>query len=88
LRVLGRSLRGGKVMRRRGEGVVLYEMMMVMMRFVVYKPEMASAVAGWPIGGIDATSFWKVGAAVTVIPIDRQKLKSEMYFSESMSSLT
>lgn len=54
-------------MRRRGGSVLFYEMM-VNVRLVVmlvYKPGMASAGAGWPIGGTDATSLWKVAAAAT-----------------------
>lgn len=54
---------------------MLFYEMMTMMRLVVmlvYKPEMASAGAGWPIGGTDATSFWKVAAAATAMPIEYQ----------------
>lgn len=53
-------------MRRRGESVLFCEMVVnVRLVMLVYKPERASVGAGWPIGGTDATSFWKVAAAAT-----------------------
>lgn len=52
-------------MRTRGESVLFYEMMVRLVVMLAYKPEMASAGAGWPIGGTVATSLWKVAAAAT-----------------------
>lgn len=43
---------------------------------LAYMPEMASAVAGWPIGGTDATSFWKVAAAATAMRIEYQAINN------------
>lgn len=60
------------MLKRRGESVLFYEMVMMrrLVVMLVYKPEMASAVAGWPIGGTDVTSFWKAAAAAAAMPIE------------------